>query len=1143
MVVKTIQLYHDSQQLRYRNPFGAIPTENAIRLRLDVQGNIKNVQVRFWQERVGETCLFMDKQENGVYSLSTIAPKPGCLWWYYFIVCLPDNRKVYYGNNEDLLGGVGMVYDQEPPAYQITVYRRGLTTPDWFKHAVIYQIFPDRFYNDEPHGRPRAKKAGAVIHSCWADEPYYFKDVDTKEMLAYDFFGGTLKGIKDKLPYLKDLGISVIYLNPIFKAQSNHRYDTGDYHEVDPLLGTKEIAADLFQAAAALGIRVLLDGVFSHTGSDSQYFNRYGHYNSLGAYQSQESPYYSWYQFTEYPHKYDCWWGVDVLPNVKEENPSYMDYIIRDKESVLHYWMKQGISGWRLDVLDELPREFSRNFYKELKKINHQAVVLGEVWEDASNKSSYGVQRQYFCEGETDSVMNYLLRKIMLDFALGQVDSERTHQEVMQVYEHYPKENFYAVMNLLSSHDVERSLTLLGEAPAGATMPAIQQATYRLSPEQRLLAVKRLHLLSLWQFTFPGVPSVYYGEEAGMEGHRDPYNRRTYPWGQEDKELQQWYKQIIALRNKHMALQTGDFIPVYHKGPVYAYIRTIREQKDVFGVAATNESLLIVLNRSTTVQTITIPVSGLLCGRVQSILTNPGEMIPILSGQLQLTVPALTGMLYAEAEVVKFTRSAGVLLHPSSLPSQAGVGDLGPGAYKFVDFLVAAGQEWWQVLPLNPVGYGYSPYQSPSAFAGNPLLISIAEACKVYGIPSSKIVRSTHHKASVAAVIKTKWEALYRLYEKVGTTLSPEYTAFQQDQKNWLEEYILFASLRQHFGKPWLDWPLLIKQHQVKAVDAYRKTLVAQIDFQRFLQFTFFQQWQQLRNYANQRGVRLIGDVPIFVAQDSADCWSQQYLFYLDPDGKPLTLAGVPPDYFSETGQLWGNPHYRWDLMKKDGYDWWRQRLSTLFGLVDVIRIDHFRGLESYWAVASDAPNAVHGEWKKGPGADFFVALANYFPDLPIIAEDLGVITDAVLDLKNEFQLPGMKIFQFHYTRTDDGQLHFITEQNCIAYTGTHDNNTIVGWLQENISPTERADLRRWSGCRESGTNTDLCEKLVEAVYRSSASIAIIPLQDLLNLGSAARMNTPGTVSEGNWQWQMDDGQLTDELAKKMRQWCRRYDR
>jgi len=427
-------IIHDSRNTTYRYPFGAVEAGSVVTLRCEVEGDgTELVTLRLWQEGAGETLVAMQqekckqktgekKEEKLRYVCQITVPETGCLLWYYFIVKTKE-KTYYYGNNTAQLGGWGQQYKQEPPSYQITVYDRGAVTPEWMKHAVVYQIFPDRFNRGNVPLSQFSGKPNALLHGSWHDLPRYIKDPVAGDILYFDFFGGTLEGIREKLNYIADLGITCLYLNPVFESRSNHHYDTGNYKKIDSFLGTEEDFVNLCKEAREHGIRIILDGVFSHTGDDSIYFNRKGNYPGIGAYQSKGSAYHSWYRFKKFPVEYSCWWGDKSLPEVDETDSNYQDFIIRDKDSVLKHWLEAGISGWRLDVADELPDEFLKVFYSELKNSDPDAALIGEVWEDASNKISYGKQRAYLCGGKLDSVMNYVLRRLMLDFLLCRADA------------------------------------------------------------------------------------------------------------------------------------------------------------------------------------------------------------------------------------------------------------------------------------------------------------------------------------------------------------------------------------------------------------------------------------------------------------------------------------------------------------------------------------------------------------------------------------------------------------------------------------------------------------------------------------------------------------------------------------------------
>ena len=610
---------HNSQNIYYRSTVGAAEAGSQVSLGIRIRTNekVQQVLLHTWDDVKGEkwsNLTTKDKPDSleKFYSLTVTMPEHGGLVWYYFII-VTSERTYYYGNNPEQLGGIGeLYYDYAPPAYQITVYQKGAKTPDWFKHAVMYQIFPDRFYRD---GDEIIEKRGAVYHASWKDEPAYYKDPTTNEIIAYDFYGGNLRGVEKKLDYLKELGISAIYFNPVFESESNHHYDTGDYHKIDPILGTNEDFKHLIEVAKSKGISIIIDGVFSHTGSNSKYFNRRGQYDTVGAYQSKESPYFNWYNFRNFPNDYESWWNFDTLPNVNETTPSYMDFIIRDEDSVLHHWLKEGISGWRLDVIDELPAEFSQAFFAELKKTNPDAVMIGEVWEDASNKIAYGVQRQYLCGFEMDSAMNYPFREHMFNFIMGHIDGKECMRRMESLRENYPKENYYAMMNLISSHDIMRPITIFGEAPYYDQMPAVEQTRFKLDEEHEKLGKARLKMAALWQMTYPGVPCVYYGDEIGMQGFKDPTNRRPYKWDDGDKDLLATYKKYINLRNNNLVLQTGEFLPLPSKGDIFAYARVIRTGQDVFEQPAENDCYVVAFNRSTTdVREVALDVSDFASG-------------------------------------------------------------------------------------------------------------------------------------------------------------------------------------------------------------------------------------------------------------------------------------------------------------------------------------------------------------------------------------------------------------------------------------------------------------------------------------------------------------------------------------------------
>ncbi len=434
--------------------------------------------------------------------------------------------------------------------WQLSFLPEDFTVPDYAVGTVMYQILPDRFYKSGDCDLTE-KLGPFTIHENWDDLPRYGPDED--KHWNNDFFGGNFRGIEEKLPYLKTLGVGILYLNPVVMAFSNHRYDAADYKRPDPMLGSEEDFRQLCEKAHELGIRVILDGVFSHTGEHSRYFDARCHFGG-GAVSDPESPYRTWFQFKDYPHDYEAWWGIRSLPCVDELDPGFLDYVIEAEDSVVAYWMSLGADGFRLDVADELPDAFILRLKKRIRGMNPEAFLLGEVWEDASNKRAYGVSRRYFVDGELDSVMNYPWRKAIVDFVKGADDGTAFGEAVMTLAENYPPQVLHCLMNLLGSHDKPRILTILGDDFDGSKE---EKALRRLSPTDYEAAREQLCLGALLQYTLPGMPSIYYGDEVGLEGFEDPYCRRTFPWGSEDKKLQSYFRALGELKNGEEALRKG----------------------------------------------------------------------------------------------------------------------------------------------------------------------------------------------------------------------------------------------------------------------------------------------------------------------------------------------------------------------------------------------------------------------------------------------------------------------------------------------------------------------------------------------------------------------------------------------------------
>jgi len=565
---------HDSHDLFYRIPFGAAKSGSRVTIRIKTGGGeCAQMALSFFD---GSQQIVPMKRAAGVSDHTfegIVEIEDGYIGLinYYFILDVGLGT-LYYGCQADGLGGTGQLYDTVPPPYQITVYK-DFKVPDWFKEGLVYQIFVDRFFNGNADGMISNPKKNSFIYGRWDDVPMYIKNA-AGDVERWEFYGGNLKGVIAKLDYLKSLNVTAIYLNPIFEARSNHKYDVGDYKKIEPMYGDKDLFELLCVEAKKRGINIILDGVFSHTGADSLYFNKFGNYDSIGAYQSKDSPYYSWYKFRNYPDDYECWWNVKDLPNVDELNPTYLDFIIHNKDSVMRHWIRAGAKGWRLDVADELPDELIEAFKEEMKKEDEQSVLIGEVWEDASNKVSYSKRRKYLFGTELDSVTNYPFRNAVIDFLKSNIDSSNFARRMMSLYENYPKEAFYAALNVIGTHDTERILTVFKDKSDRAQ--------------------QYVKLAIVLQMRFPGVPLIYYGDEAGLEGGVDPDNRRTYPWGRENSNMFEFYKYITDIRSSDI-FQKGEIRFVPTPADVLCYER-IYQGRNAYVLVNRNAEKQISLN-------------------------------------------------------------------------------------------------------------------------------------------------------------------------------------------------------------------------------------------------------------------------------------------------------------------------------------------------------------------------------------------------------------------------------------------------------------------------------------------------------------------------------------------------------------------
>lgn len=613
----------DSRSTECKEPFGAVPCGQFVtfRCRPLLKEDFTHCSVLFFHEFSGRTqevemaCLGPEG-DRLCFSAAVAAPPEPELSWYHFRLWRDDGTGCF-------LDKTGYRSDTQFDSWQLTTYRP-THTPEWFGSGVTYHIFPDRFR------RLSVPKADGLVgnrwvHEQWDDIPQWQPDPDG-EIRNRDFFGGSLAGITSKLDDLARLGVTTLYLCPIFESASNHRYNTADYTHIDPMLGTEKDFDILCRQARERGIHILLDGVFNHTGSQSIYFNADGYYPSEGAAQSQDSPYYDWYSFHPWPQDYDSWWGIHTLPAVREECPSYVDYIIDHPDSIVRRWVRLGASGWRLDVADELPDWFIAKIRTALEETDPEGILIGEVWEDGSNKIAYSQRRRYLLGSECHGLMNYPFRTALLAYLQG--GGAEDFQNAMEtIRENYPPAAFYSAMNFLGTHDTPRILTVLGADHVPETREA--RAAFRLSPDQRAKGVALVRLAALILFTFPGSPTIFYGDEAGMEGFEDPFNRGTYPWGHEDRELLGHFARLGTLRRSRSALQKGTLSWITANGPLLAFARE-----------GTDGRLVTVVNTDRAEQRLSLPWSG---DTATDLLTGQ-EFFPE-GGTLTLCIPPRGGFL------------------------------------------------------------------------------------------------------------------------------------------------------------------------------------------------------------------------------------------------------------------------------------------------------------------------------------------------------------------------------------------------------------------------------------------------------------------------------------------------------------------
>ncbi|MBN2852852.1 MAG: glycoside hydrolase family 13 protein [Clostridia bacterium] len=574
-------LFYNSFLKQHKSPFGAVTLEENITIRVKAI-QTENVFINLYEEETKHQHL-MTRQNDDFFEYQFKAPSSVGLLFYNFEAVNKNERKLY-GPEEKCNGKAGEIHD-EKKRYQLTVSVKN-NTPAWFKEGNMYQIYVDRFFNGNDHQHIFRQKKNCLIHSDWNDKPVYIRDKDNK-IISWDFFGGNLKGVTGKLPYLSELGITIIYLNPIFESSSNHKYDTGDYSRIDGMYGEEDDFRELIIKAGEYGMKIILDGVFSHTGSDSVYFNKEGNYPGIGAYQSKQSKYYDWFHFKNYPDSYDCWWDIESMPNLNELNEGFLDYLFNIDYGVIRKWMRMGIYGFRLDVADELPGEFIRLLKQVVREENSESILLGEVWEDASNKISYHNRRIYILGDRLDSVTNYPLRDNLISLLNGDISSDRFIFEITCLFENYPQEVFYSLMNMTGTHDTIRLLNLFAGCRNNDSLDTFEKRRYVIPETALESAVRKLLSYATAVFSLPGIPCLYYGDEAGMQGYEDPYNRGTFPWGDENPLIQNHIKNLAQLRKREVSLRKGSLEFIKNEMNVLIIKRTFE-----------NKTILTFINNS-----------------------------------------------------------------------------------------------------------------------------------------------------------------------------------------------------------------------------------------------------------------------------------------------------------------------------------------------------------------------------------------------------------------------------------------------------------------------------------------------------------------------------------------------------------------
>lgn len=1080
-----MRLIHNSRLPQFRTPFGAVEKGTDVTLSVlaeDAEPRTLDITLRVWIDGEGEVLYPLHYEADGIFTVTLPCPKPALMWYRFNITVTAEDgsRTLYLGAPQGRTGGEGVEYTYpECPSFQITVYQHRATRPTWYERGMVYQIFPDRYRRD-PQWRERCEKAikehptkgiPRRIVEDW-DEPPVYERAEDGSIASWDFYGGSLKGITGDLDRLAEMGITAIYLNPIFEAASNHRYDTADYLKIDPMLGTEDDFRELCAEAEKRGISIILDGVFNHTGDDSVYFNRYGTYPEPGAWQGEGSHWKDAYHLNE-DGTYASWWGIGNMPALNQDSLAVRNLLLGD-DGVIRHWTRAGARGWRLDVADELHESLISEIRRVLLEEKPDALLLGEVWEDASNKISYGYPRHYLLGSELDSSMNYPFRDTVIGFLMGSINAADAVETIESLRENYPREALACCFNLLGSHDRPRIASLLGGGPDESQLPEEERGRWRLSPEAMGLAKSRFWLATLIQMTVEGVPTIYYGDEFCLEGLSDPGNRRTLPLEKDihDRDMEDIIRNASAIRRALPFMVDGtieSFVPEGGGDDVLAYTRR----------GADGEAATVLINRSQT-ESHTVLVPAL--GPCATDIISGGELKPNDEGFVEFRLwPFGSAVIYFHEEErlqLSMEPGAGVLCHVTSLPNTEGArGTLGEPAKRFIDHLAAMGMRYWQLLPVNPTDSFGSPYSGPSAFAGNIALLPESE---------DELRRD------------------YRRWRKTGgAKLDMDFRAFKRHHAGWLKPYCAFMAVKKYFNdEPRSTWPKTYARYDEAFLTD--KRFAEEVEVQAYLQYRFETAWRETLAYAHKHGIGVIGDIPMYVSDDSADVWTSPELFNLGRDGRPTQIAGAPPDGFAPDGQVWGNPTYRWDRMRETGYRWWIDRLARACDLYDYVRLDHFLGFHNYYSIPAGEPGSS-GRWLAGPGIDLFKAAREKLGTLPFIAEDLGILTPGVRSLMSTCGFPGMDVLEFADYDVRQG-LH--PHPGKVFYTSTHDTTTLAGFCANSFFNGEDGE-----------ESHELAGKLVREALESDANVVMVPLQDVLGLGDEARMNVPG-VADGNWSWQ-----------------------